>query len=185
MSNTARCAKRLQPFPKILFNTQARYHGDNDHPRPDLGKQCDAAERCDLHESDTIQDAVDKLNEHHLSALAVVNNQDKLVGILTVTDLLRLIQDAERSLEDRMMAYENSFWLTELIRDILSDNGVATVMSGMPITARRHDTLEQVAKLMIDHHVHHIPITTVDERLVGMISAFDFARLAATPACEH
>ncbi|KLU05660.1 CBS domain protein [Rhodopirellula islandica] len=135
-----------------------------------------------LHETDSIQDAVDQLNENHVSALPVVNDDDQLVGILTVTDLLRLVQDAEQSLEDRMTVYENCFWLTELIRDTLGNNEVTTAMSSKPVTAKPDDPLQRVANLMLDHQVHHIPITTEGKQLVGMVSSVDFVRLAATPA---
>ncbi|SMP43388.1 CBS domain-containing protein [Neorhodopirellula lusitana] len=135
-----------------------------------------------LHENDTIQDAVEKLNDNHVSALPVVNDDDQLVGILTVTDLLRLVQDAEQSLEDRMTIYENCYWLTELIRDTLGNNEVTTAMSVKPITASADEPLERVANLMLDHKVHHIPITTDGKQLVGMVSSLDFVRLAATPA---
>ncbi|QDT01951.1 inosine 5'-monophosphate dehydrogenase [Rubripirellula lacrimiformis] len=131
-----------------------------------------------LLESDTIQDAVDKLTENHVSAIPIVTVDGQLVGVLTVSDLLRLVQDAEQSLEDRMTIYENCFWLTELIRDQLGNDEVTTAMSGSPVTARPNDPLQRVAKLMLDHHVHHIPITDADEHLVGIISSFDFVRLA-------
>ncbi len=131
-----------------------------------------------LLESDTIQDAVDKMSEHHVSALAIVNPDNVLVGIVSVNDLLRLVQSAEQSLEDRVTIYDNCLWLTELIRDMLGEDEVTTAMSASPITARHNDPLAHVAQLMLSNQIHHIPIVDDGKRLVGMVSSIDFVRLA-------
>jgi CBS domain-containing protein len=132
-----------------------------------------------LLETDTIQDAVDKMSERHLSALAVVNTDGVLVGILTLNDLLRLVQETEQSLEDQMTIYENCSWLIELIRARLGDDEVTSAMSCSPVTVRQDETLTHVAQLMLKHQVHHIPVTDRDKKLVGMVSSFDFVRIAA------
>ncbi|MGB7347237.1 MAG: CBS domain-containing protein [Pirellulaceae bacterium] len=135
-----------------------------------------------VNERDTIQKAVDKLTENHLSALPVVNEEDELVGILSVSDLLRLVQDAERTLEDNMSVYGDCYWLAELVRDMLGDDDVASAMTETPFTARQDDPLQEVARLMLEHQIHHVPITSDGKQLVGMVSSVDFVRLAATPS---
>lgn len=46
-------------------------------------------------ESDTIGGCVDALLAHGIDSLAVVDGAEKLIGILTTTDLLRLLRDSD------------------------------------------------------------------------------------------
>jgi CBS-domain-containing membrane protein len=66
-----------------------------------------------------------------------------------------------------------------LIRDTLGDDEVTSAMSCAPLTARHDDSLQHAAQMMLKHHVHHLPITTPEKKLVGLISSLDFVRLAA------
>jgi CBS domain-containing protein len=47
------------------------------------------------HEDEGIGSCVDKLLQHKIDALPVVNSSGKLVGILTTTDMLRLLRDRD------------------------------------------------------------------------------------------
>ncbi len=130
-------------------------------------------------DTDLIGDAVDKMSESHLSALPVVDESGLLVGILSINDLLRLVSDSRQQGKDQFPVYEDSFWMTELIRETLGSEDVGSAMSGSAVTARQEDSMQQVAKLMVQHQIHHVPITSKDGKLVGIVSSIDFVRLAA------
>lgn len=132
-----------------------------------------------IHDYETVQDAVEKMTENHVSALPVVDDGHYLKGILTISDLLRVVQDAERTLESDLAIYDQSFIVADMIRETLGTDEVASVMSGVSITVRQEDSLKTAANLMIEHQVHHLLVVSKDMRLLGIVSAIDFVRLAA------
>ena len=129
-------------------------------------------------DTDTIQDAVDRMSESRVSAMPVVDENRTLLGILSVNDMLRLVQETEQTLEEASLMYEASYYVTGLIRDKLGDNKTTSAMSASPVSARQDESLQCVAKRMLQHQVHHIPVVNSDNKLVGIISSIDFVRLA-------
>ncbi len=127
----------------------------------------------------TVQDAVDKMTEHHLSALPVVDEGQHLKGILTNNDLLRVLQDAERTLDSDLAIYDQSSLVTDLIRDTIGSDPVVNIMSTATITVQQGETIQQVAILMLEKQVHHVPVVSKDHRLLGILSSMDYVRLTA------
>jgi CBS domain-containing protein len=132
-----------------------------------------------IHDYQTVQDAVEIMTERHVSALPVVDDGNYLKGILTISDLLRVVQDAERTLDSDLAIYDQSFVVADMIRETLGTDEVASVMSGVLFTVTQEDKLKDAAKLMIEHQVHHVLVTSKDMRLLGILSAIDFVRQAA------
>ncbi|QEG40559.1 Carnitine transport ATP-binding protein OpuCA [Roseimaritima ulvae] len=127
----------------------------------------------------TVQDAVDKMTEYHLSALPVVDEANHLAGILTSSDLLRVMQDAERTLDSDLAIYDQSSLVTDLIRNTIGADEIVNIMSGATITVQQGENMQQVANLMLQKQVHHVPVVSKDRRLLGIISPMDFVRLVA------
>ena len=132
-----------------------------------------------VHDYQTVQDAVEKMTEHHVSALPVVDDGNYLKGILTISDLLRVVQDAERTLDSDLAIYDQGFVVADMIRETLGTDEVASVMSGVVLTVKQEDSLKDAAKLMIEHQVHHVLVVSNDMRLLGILSAIDFVRQSA------
>ncbi|WP_372897645.1 HPP family protein [Stieleria sp.] len=132
-----------------------------------------------IHDYQTVHDAVDAMTEHHVSALPVVDDGRYLKGILTLNDLVRLVQDAERTLESDLAIYDTSYLVADIIRETLGTDEVASVMSGVMFKVKQEDTLKSAAKLMIEHQLHHLPVVGKDMKLLGILSSMDFVRLIA------
>ncbi|TWU39910.1 inosine 5'-monophosphate dehydrogenase [Novipirellula aureliae] len=130
-------------------------------------------------ESDTVYDAIEILKQNQISAVPVVDKSDCLVGILSVSDLLGRLQTASQTLKVDFPMYEDCFWVSEMIQHTFGTDKVATAMTPVPATAAPNDTLQQVAKLMLENHVHHVPIVGEQMSLLGIVSSFDVVRLAA------
>jgi CBS domain-containing protein len=65
---------------------------------------------------------------------------------------------------------------TDLIAQLPSDETVDDVMMPIAFTLRDTDSLAKAARLMAVEHVHRIPITDLDGRVCGIVTAFDVAR---------
>jgi CBS domain-containing protein len=92
----------------------------------------------------------------------VICDADKLIGILTETDLVRAIADRRDP-------------KSTLIADYMSRN---------PVTADVKDDSVAVAERMASNRFRHLPVVD-DGRLIGMVSARDLLRLEARPATHR
>lgn len=90
----------------------------------------------------------------HINALPVVDGEGALVGIITSSDIL-----AERG---RLFFKAGSGKVP----------GLESVMTKSPAVAYREDSLREVAELMIDKGIRHLPVVD-DGVVVGMISERD------------
>lgn len=104
--------------------------------------------------SDTVQSALETMIANHVSALPVVDEEDRLIGIVSLNDLMALLQNQGAA-------------------------ALESVMTQAPVTVQADDSLIESAQLMVQHQVHHLPVVGQDKRLVGVISSVDFMRLAA------
>jgi len=79
----------------------------------------------------------------------VVDENDELVGIVTSSDLLG-------GVDEHM-----------LIRTVMTEN---------VLTIPEYSGIHQVARMMRNHHIHHVVVTR-EKKIVGIVSSFDILRL--------
>lgn len=113
-----------------------------------------------------LSQAVRIMADHRISALPVLGDDGRLVGIVTETDFFR--SDGTRlaaflTMEPRARAaaYEA--------------RTVATIMTPNPTTIGAEQSIEEAVTLMADHSLKRLPVVT-DGRVVGMLSRSDLLR---------
>lgn len=94
--------------------------------------------------------AVGRLVEHHIGALVVLDDNGRLVGIVTERDIVRA-------------ASEDKQFLDRPVGDIMTRR----IIVGMP-----QDDVISVAHTMLERRFRHLPIVD-DDKLVGIISIGD------------
>jgi IMP dehydrogenase len=108
-----------------------------------------------LDPSKSIQDAVDLMERFHISGVPIVDDDGKLVGILTNRDI-RFEVDYSKPVSSRMTC------------------------SGL-ITAPVGTTLEQAQAILADHRIEKLPIVDQDGRLTGLITIKDIQKVKRHP----
>ena len=111
----------------------------------------------------SIEDAEDLLRQHCISGLPVVDPDGRLVGVISLTDLLYLAVPSVQA----------------LIRHHERGIRVGEVMSTPPVTIESTATLRAAAQLMHGDRLHRLVAVNTDGRPIGVISAMDFVALAA------
>jgi acetoin utilization protein AcuB len=104
--------------------------------------------------------ARDLLREHNIKQLPVVDDQGKLVGILTDRD----IKQAWASPATTLSIYELTYVLQKLT--------VESVMVTDPITVSPDATIERAARIMHQRKIGSLPVVEND-KLVGIITSTD------------
>ena len=111
----------------------------------------------------SIEDAEELLRVHRISGLPVVDADGRLVGVISLTDLLYLAVPSVQA----------------LIRHHERGIRVGEVMSTPPVTIESTATLPAAAQLMHEDRLHRLVAVNADGRPIGVISAMDFVALAA------
>lgn len=65
---------------------------------------------------------------------------------------------------------------TDLVEEHPPELGVLAVMSDKVFTVPRYDDVHIAARVMRNHHLHHV-VVTEGKAVVGMLSSFDLLRL--------
>lgn len=123
----------------------------------------------------TVAQIAEVLARRQISALPVVDDDERVIGIVTEGDLIRRPEigtarppagdpDSFAERTSRAAAYAKSHGLT-----------AADVMTRDVITATKETPLEAVAELMERRRIKRVPVTE-NGRLVGLVSRLDLVR---------
>lgn len=117
-----------------------------------------------------LDSAVRLLAERRISALPVVDAGNRVVGIISEADVLRLQLARDPRAHLRPVHADEPAW----------PQTVDAVMTPDPVTAREVADVASVAHLMADTGWKSVPVVDQDDRLVGMLSRSDVIRVLAT-----
>ena len=124
-------------------------------------------------ETSTIREAASVFVKHHVGLLPVVDQHNKLVGVVSLRDLLALeLPDFINFVVD--VDFVHNFGAVETTRPAAEvlDKSIKTLMS--PAIRVAEDTgLLRTYALMLQHNLHDMPIVSKDEELVGVVSRVD------------
>jgi CBS domain-containing protein len=103
---------------------------------------------------DSVQSIVDKLAQHRIGAVLVMDKDDRLVGIVSERDVVRAMAGNAGA----------------VVKKTASDIMTAKVRTCSPT-----DTEADLMGLMTEHRIRHLPVMS-DGKIVGMISIGDVVK---------
>lgn len=108
-----------------------------------------------LKENDDLDAAIEAMVNSGLRALPVVNNSKKLVGIVSITDIISLLKDSVK----------------------FSDVSIEDVMIENPAVLNKEDSIFEALNFMDKWDELSAPITDGDGKLVGMVNMADITKM--------
>lgn len=126
--------------------------------------------------STPILEAMEIFSEHHYGGLPVVDEENRLLGIVTKKELLMMfIPDYFDILGD--LSYIEDFGLlkAEVFPELKQLLVIDDIMIRKPVTATEDMPLLAAASIMAHHHLNILPIVR-DDKVVGIISQMDICR---------
>jgi CBS domain-containing protein len=127
-----------------------------------------------LKPENTLRDAVNLLRiakkgeeKVGVKGLPVLNKDGKLVGMLSMTDILKAVHPSYMSL----MNLSNFTWdgMVESLAKSVADKKVETVMSKEIFTVKEDDPLMECIDLIIKNNIRRLPVIDKAEKVAGMI----------------
>lgn len=110
------------------------------------------------------------LKEKRISGVPVVDSDNNIVGIITVNDLLRVLEEIHQWQDIERKA--TGMNLSELVGKEKLNSKVKTIMSKNVYTLEETKGMGDVMRLMFSKKIHTIPVTR-DNKLVGVIGKRD------------
>lgn len=116
--------------------------------------------------------------EHNFDGVPVVDNENKLVGILTEYDLIEKsssihLPTFQKILENlKVLKQDNSDFQKEAKK--ISALKVKDAMNSDPLTLDPETPFEEMVKTFREHHrVNPIPVIDKEKKVIGVVSRFD------------
>jgi len=107
------------------------------------------------------------LREHHISALPVLDEAGKVIGVVSEADLL-----AKEALDGEIPGRSGGI-LSRGQQAGATGETAAALMSSPPITTTADDSVVHAARLMQGKRVTRQPVVTTEGRLIGIVSRAD------------
>src|SRR3954452_25237708 len=126
-----------------------------------------------VHPSDDARTAIDLLSKSDLGAIPVVDNDNKLVGIVSESDLVLSEEESDLHLPHYLNIMGGIVFVgsmkgfEERLNKAFATN-VRDLMTPDPVTATENEDAGSVAKKIADSHHNHLPVVDGDGRLAGM-----------------
>jgi CBS domain-containing protein len=135
----------------------------------------------------TLREALFLMTENHVTGLPVMDELHRCIGLITSSDILNYERDNDGESDGDRVAEiydaETQQWeavpLSAFGLEKFGDVQVGEVMTRDLIWVDRDTPLKEVAKRMMDECVHRVLVMDVASRLYGILSAYDFVRVAA------
>jgi CBS domain-containing protein len=106
----------------------------------------------------SLREAAQRLLEHDIGAIVVVDEETRLEGILTATDFVRTVADRDGYGPQTL---------------------VSTAMSTDVVTATASESVEVAADRMLESGHYHLPVLD-GETVIGIVTAADLAAYVST-----
>ena len=145
----------------------------------------------------TLKDLAKLFESEHISGAPVVEDNDKLIGVVSGTDLVRFnathekVAAAHESGGEEMGAYfqEDEEGGTDSNAggevfsgqnsDDLESKVVEDIMTPWTISVRPDTPMVEIAKMMTERHIHRVFVTDGKSRLKGIVTTMDIVSLIA------
>lgn len=150
-----------------------------------LAKDIMSSPAISIREDQSVKEALDLLARHKISGLPVVDDDGKIVGIISNTDVIRYSQQ-----KNVISQHSASFWVSPYtdmddiasIRkgfEMLHRTRVDQLMTRKVYSTSEETSATDVAKLMNRRNVNRIPVVDASKKLVGIITRADMVKCMA------
>ncbi|MFN8672059.1 MAG: CBS domain-containing protein [Candidatus Sericytochromatia bacterium] len=128
--------------------------------------------------------ATEFMLSNKISALPIVNNENKLIGVISQTDIARYLNDKVTFYSRVINSFKDSdldMPLKEIFPDFLklkeiNHVKVKDVMTNFSYAVTKKTPVFEMLKEMKEKHIHHVYVLNDNGALIGVISSMDIIK---------
>jgi len=118
----------------------------------------------------TMRGAARLLDRAKISGAPVVDDQGRCIGVISNSDFVRYTEKgARRKVLNSPTVHSWQIFDAEAP----PEDCVADVMTVDPVTAKHHTKIGDLARMMIDAHIHRVIVVDEGNRPIGVVSSTD------------
>ncbi|MGI5452076.1 CBS domain-containing protein [Streptomyces sp. CA-249302] len=126
-----------------------------------------------------------RLGEHRISGLPVVDEDDKVIGVISETDLMIRQADTPDPYEPKKRSQLASMMPSARRQAAKARARTAgQLMTEPPVTVHADDTIVEAARTMAQHRVERLPVLDEAHRLVGIVTRRDLLTVFLRPDAD-
>jgi CBS domain-containing protein len=127
---------------------------------------------------DEARTAIDLLAKSDLGAIPVVDDENKVVGIVSESDLVISEEESDLHLPHYLnimggIVFVGSMKGFDERLEKAFATKVSELMTADPIVCHDYENVDRVAKKIADKHHNHLPVVDADGHLAGMVTRAD------------
>jgi CBS domain-containing protein len=127
---------------------------------------------------DDARTAIDLLAKSGLGAIAVIDSDRRVVGIVSESDLVLGEEESDLHLPHYLnimggIVFVGSMKGFEERLEKAFATRVEELMTADPIVCHDYESADRVARKIAEKHHNHLPVVDAEERLVGMVTRAD------------
>jgi CBS domain-containing protein len=115
-----------------------------------------------IHPDTTIRGTMQRLRQQIEDCLPVVDENEKLVGVVTESDILYALRIPSRQ------STIGSTMVRQAMKQFASNAG--ELMTKNPISVTPDMSIQETLNIMVEHKHRHLPVVEKNNKLVGLIS---------------
>ncbi len=133
-------------------------------------------------ENETLQDVLELLSRHRFGGLPVVDKEGKIIGIISVTDIVHYSEKIDVvpliNLSGWISPYADpsSLFYLRKGQDAMHATTVGEVMRRKFFTAKEDKPLNEIAALMKRRRINRVPIVDDEGKVVGIVTRSDLVQ---------
>src|ERR1700733_4202428 len=131
-----------------------------------------------VRESAPYKEMAAMLHDQRVSAFPVIDDHDKVIGVVSETDLLT------KEALDGTVPRTSENLTQESVRKRVNAVTAADLMTKPAVTIGPDEPVSHAARLMFDQRVKRLPVTSEGGRLLGIVSRSDVLSVYSRPDAE-
>ena len=119
-----------------------------------------------------------------VSGAPVVDDEGRCIGVLSNTDFVHYVDTSKTHRKQPCLSHAMHSW--NVVKP-LEPNGeqVADYMTKDPVTVLPHTSIRELARMMIDAHIHRVIVVDKDQKPIGIVSSTDILAAVAHVDDDH
>ncbi|PIZ76317.1 hypothetical protein COY05_01600 [Candidatus Peregrinibacteria bacterium CG_4_10_14_0_2_um_filter_38_24] len=125
-----------------------------------------------LNKDSTFRDAVELMLKKHTNGIVIIDNENKVAGILSSWDLIQYLVPDYLEEDKHLASFETGDTFSTRI-DELENDSIMNFASKKVHTIKKTHSIMEAAALLSEFHIRQLPVVDDENKLIGYLNRTD------------